>query len=274
MRTYSEQEVADIIARAAERQAASSRTSERVGLTLDEIARLGADAGLDPDDLRAAADEIDRGGIARSASQTDTHVVAERWADAPLTDEAWEDTVALLRERFGPSAAAMLGGSAGGDVQQIGRAYEWSSMTGSGLQTTATVSPRGGRTRVRLTQHVGLANPRTEGLAIGGFLALVIAVITAVALGTTAGVAPPLVVLAALAAFAASFAVAAPGVTTFDRRWRDRKLDTLNTLADDIAGVLAAPAVAPLPDAPLRDAFEALGPDAARDASPRSRDRA
>ncbi len=282
MRTYSEQEVADIIARAAERQAASSRASDGVGLTLDEIARLGADAGLDPADLRAAAAELDRGGIARQASQTDTHVVVERWVDAPLTDEAWEDTVALLRDRFGPSAAAMLGRTPGGDVQQVGGACEWSGMTGSGLLTTATVSPRGERTRIRITQHVGLANSRTEGLALGGILAVVAAAITGAALGSAAGVGVPVLILAVVAAFAASFAAASPTITALDRGWRARKLARLDTLAGDIAGILVAPTTAPAEpmaplDAPLRDAFEALAPDEAEGehaAAPRSRGRA
>ncbi len=276
MRTYSEQEVADIIARAAERQTATARTSDRVGLTLDEIERLGADAGLDPADLRAAAAELDRGGIARRLSQTDTTVIAECWVGAPLTEEAWEDAVALLRERIGQSGAALLGGEPGGSVQQVGRAYEWASVDSLGIQTTATLSPRGDRTRVRVTQVVGLAKPKSEGQAYGGLLALIVAVITAIALGTAAGAGPPLVILGALAAFAATFAVAAPTITGFDRRWRGRRLAALDTLADELAGILSerAPDAAPLPDAPLRDAFEALEPDAAddaRDAAPRGR---
>ena len=59
MRTYSEREVADIIERAAERQATADRTDDRPGLTLDEIERIGAEAGLDPAALRAAANEAD-----------------------------------------------------------------------------------------------------------------------------------------------------------------------------------------------------------------------
>ena len=285
MRTYSEQDVADIIARAAERQAARARTTERVGLTLDEIARLGADAGLDPEDLRAAAAEIDRGGLARQASHTDTTVVVERWVEAPLTDTAWEDAVALLRDHAGPSAAAVVGGHSGGTVQQVGRAYEWTHTSGLGIQTTATVSPRGDRTRVRISQLVGLASPRAEGIAYGGFLAVVVAVITAVVLGTAAGAAAPLVVLGTLAAFAATVAVAVPGTTALDRRWRVRKLDALETLADQLADVLSAPdseafPTASQPDAPLRDAFEALETDDApldgepRAAEPRAQGRA
>ncbi len=281
MRTYSEQEVADIIARAAERQAASSRTSDRVGLTLDEIARLGSDAGLDPDDLRAAAEEIDRGGIARQTSQTDTHVVAERWVDALLTDEAVEDAVTLLRERAVPGAALL--GESGGSLKQVGRAVEWASVNGLGVQTTATLSPRGDRTRIRITQLVGTAKPKSEGLAYGGLLGGLFAAIAAVVLGKTLGLAAPIVILATLAVFAVTMAVSAPTITAFDRRWRSRRLAALDTLADDLAGIIVAPAHsavrdAPLPDAPLRDTFEALGPDEevedARDMTPRRQDRA
>ncbi|HEX9951833.1 MAG TPA: hypothetical protein VGB53_08700 [Rubricoccaceae bacterium] len=285
MRTYTESEVADIIARAAERQATTARATERgVGLTLDEIERLGADAGLNPDDLRAAAAEVDAAGrtLTRQASQTDTHVVVERWIDAPLTPEAWEDAVDGLREHLGLSAMAAFGGAAGGTVQQVGRAFEWTHTSSLGVQTVVTASPRGERTRLRMSQLVGLASSRTEGIAYGMGVAFVIAAIVLVAL-TKADVAGLTTLMSTLAAFAASFAVAAPGTTTLDRRWRSRKLASLERLADDIAARLALAEPAPEPEhalepehaapvaAPLRDAFDHLADDipgtATRDAA-------
>ena len=298
MRTYTESEVADIIARAAERQATTARATERgVGLTLDEIERLGTEAGLDPADLRAAAAEVDAGGrtLARQASQTDTHVVVERWIDAPLTLVGWEDAVDVLRERLGISALAAVGvaaggtttvtpfsGAAGGTIQQIGGAFEWTHTSGLGVQTVVTASPRGERTRLRMTQLVGLASPRAEGIGYGMVAAFLIAGIVLVAL-SRADVAGVTVLMSTLAAFAASFAAAAPATTTLDRRWRSRKLAGLERLADDVAARLAHPESGPehaAPEraapaaerdaAPLRDAFETLAddlPDATRDAA-------
>ena len=205
MRTYSEQEVADIIARAAERQAASAREPVRDGLTLDEIERLGADAGLDADDLRAAAAELDAAGrtLSRQASHTKTHINVERWIDAELTPEAWEDAVAEMRSQVGPSMAASFGMAAGGTVQQVGAAYEWTHTNGMGAQTTVTASPRGGRTRLRMAQLVGLASPRVEGVAYGLIVAAIVAALSGAAVAAMGT--PPLILIATVAL---SFAVA------------------------------------------------------------------
>lgn len=263
MRTYSEQDVAAIIARAAERQAAWPEPA-REGLTLDEIERLGADAGLDPADLRAAAAEIDAAGrtLSRQSSQTKTQVVVERWIDAPLTLDGWENTVDALRERFGVSMGLATGGSAGGTVQQVGAAFEWTHTDMLGIQTTVTASPRGERTRLRMTQLVGLGSPRAEGIAYGAAIAFVVAGIALVA-GVKLDVATLTAVLTTLAVFAASLAIAIPATTALDRRWRAGKLNRLDALADDISVLLAAPGL----DEPALDAGEPL-PDLALDRLP------
>lgn len=246
MRTYSEQDVAAIIARAAERQAESTRTTPSVGLTLDEIERLGTDAGLDPADLRAAAAEIDSAGrtLSRQSSQTKNTVVVERWIDAPLTLESWENTVDLLRERFGTSAMAMLGLPAGGEIRQVGAAFEWTHTDGLGIQTTVTASPRGERTRLRMSQLVGLGSTRAEGIAYGTSVAFVIAGI-ALVIGTKLDAATITLVLTTLAVFAASLGVAIPTTTALDRKWRAGKLNRLDALADDIGSILAYRAETP-----------------------------
>lgn len=273
MRTYSEPEIADILARAAERQAEASRTSARTGLTLDEIVRLGADAGLDAGALRAAAAEVDGAGqtLRRQAMHTPTQVVVERWLDGPLTPEGWEDTVIALRETAGPDANAAAGtlamvgsvpvmmGQATPEQQQIGRAFEWTHTSGLGLRTTVLASPRGDRTRLRLTQTVGMAGPAAEGVAYGslvGVLVGLVALFSAIAAGMSVG----LVALIAAAAFGLTTAVAIPATTALDRRWRARKLRDLGVLADRIAPVLIPPATADVAGAPVAEALPLASP--------------
>ena len=290
MRTYSEAEVADIIARAAERQAESAREPAREGLTLDEIERLGAEAGLDPADLRAAAAEIDTAGrtLAREASQTKTHVVVERWLDGPLTQAGWEDAVVEMQDAFGADMAAFgMGGGSG--EKQIGQAFEWIHTSGLGIQTKVLASPRGDRTRLRMTQLVGLGSTRAEGIIYGsvaGIFAAFLAFLLAAGLDLSSVVGPALV----LATLVLGTAVAIPATTALDRRWRAKKLDALGALADRVAPVLVAPGLAegadpvlealPEPtletsaEGPLRDAFERLEGDAEAPAVERRRDRA
>ena len=289
MRTYTEAEVRPTSSpRAAERQAESAREPTREGLTLDEIERLGAEAGLDPADLRAAASEIDAAGrtLAREASQTVTHVVVERWLDGPLTQAGWEDAVAELQDAFGADMAAF---GLGGGQKQVGQAFEWSHTSGLGIQTKVLASPRGDRTRLRMTQLVGLGSTRAEGIIYGsvaGIFAAFLAFLLAAGLDLSSVVGPVLV----LATLVLGTAVAIPATTALDRRWRAKKLDALGALADRVAPVLVAPGLAegadpvlealPEPtletsaEAPLRDAFERLEGDAEAPAVERRRDRA
>jgi hypothetical protein len=274
MRTYSEREVADIIERAAERQAATPRADEGVGLTLDEIERIGAEAGLDPAALRAAAAEIDGGGhtLSRQASQTRTQVVVERWLDGPLTSEGWEDAVVELQGTIGPDMSAMMGMPAP-QQQQVGRAYEWTHTSGLGVRTTVLASPRGDRTRLRITQLVGLSSPAVEGAVYGGSIGVLVGLVALLA-AIAAGAPGAMVTLVAFAAFVLATAAAVPVVTHLDRRWRAGKLQKLGDLADRLAPILVpasatllAPAETP---APLADAFKRLADEPDRDGAGRT----
>ena len=239
MRTYSETEVQSIIERAVERQQQAEAGAPASGLTLDEIERIGRESGIDPAHLRAAAAEVDSAGrtLSRQSHQTRTEVVVERWIDAPFRMEAWEDTVALLREHHGAPMGAAFGSTAGEGIRQIGASYEWTHTDGLGVRTRVTVSPRDGRTRLRMTKLVGLASPTAEGITYGAIIALTAGVIAAVvAMVSTDGAGS--FGLVGVAAFLLLWALAAPTVTALDRRWRARMLRKLDALADDVVPVL------------------------------------
>ena len=270
MRTYSEREIASIIERAAERQAEADRSEGAPGLTLDEIERLGAEAGIDPAHLRAAAQEVGARGrtVSGDAGMTRTHVHVERWVDGPLTDEAWEDTVAELRQRFGAEMMAMFGMPPPASVQQVGQSHEWSHTSGLGIQTRVTVSPRGDRTRLRITQLVGLSSTRVEGIGYGLLLAFFLGGPAGGGLAAWLGAPGSVALVSALLGVLLVAAVAIPLVTKLDRDWRQKKLRNLGTLADDLAPILAAPREASLEGAAVpvggRLDLDALGdaPDA------------
>ena len=169
--------------------------------------------------------------LKRQSGHTRTHVTAERWVDAPLTPEAWEEAVAELQGRHGVDASFWMGQNSGGTVQTVSNAYEWRHTSSLGVQTVVTASPRGDRTRLRLRQLVGLASPTAEGVGYG----LVVALVAAPFGGWAADA-----VWAAALAFLAVWLVATPLITALDRRWRARRLDDLGALADDLASLLAA----------------------------------
>ena len=239
MRTYSEAEVASIIERAVERQRAVEAGVGEAGLTLDEIERIGRESGIDPAHLRAAAAEVDDLGrtLARQSGQTRTEVYVERWLDTPFALDGWEDAVSHLRMTFGAPMGAAFGETAGESVQQVGRSFEWSHTSSLGVRTRVVVSPRGDRTRLRITQLVGLSSPTVEGISYGGAIALLLATVAGGIGGEALGAAS-LGAVVGVVTFLIAWAIAAPLVAAADRRWRARKHADLSTLADDLTPLL------------------------------------
>ncbi|MEM1042702.1 MAG: hypothetical protein AAGI91_08745 [Bacteroidota bacterium] len=239
-RRFTEDEVREIVRRASEQQAedAERREAREHGLTLTDLERLGAEVGLEPDYLRRAADEVRTGrrNAAETETRTDTHVVVERRIDAPFTPEAWEDTVNLLRQRFGLSGGSMYGQGTSGDVQRVGRAHEWSHTSSLGVQTLISVSEREGGLRLLLSQRVGTASPKVEGIAYAAVIGLVLGVIAAAfalkATGSTA-----MFFLTLLGITGVMTGAGAPVVTRLDKGWREKKMSGLKEIASDIGQV-------------------------------------
>jgi hypothetical protein len=229
MRVYSEQEVSQILERAAERQARAP--TPPVGLTLDDLERLGAEVGLDAAHLRAAAAEVDAGGgAAQRRSRSAAHLYVERWVPGALTEGTWEDLVAELQNRFGKSGTA-------GQIQQVGRNREWSHTDGLGVETRVLVSDRGDRVRLRLSQRVGLGTSLTDAAFVGILLGWLPGAALAALLGT-GGVTKGALALTSVVLI---------GVVTFvlDRLWRNRMHDRLDALADALADLAGPPLAAP-----------------------------
>ena len=238
---YSEEEVRAIIRRASARQGEEAERQEarRHGLTLADLEHLGAEVGLDPKHLRAAADEVQTGRrtAVEAETQTATHVVIEHWVDRPFSDEAWEDTVALLRSRFGVDTWYGRGGE--GRVERVGRVHEWVRTDQFGGETRVSVSEREGRTRMILSQRVGHASPRAKGLSVAAIIGLVLGVIGGVPIAGALD-SYGMFFLALLAIMLVTTLVAAPIITRIDRRWREKKLNGLKDLAADIEQVFEA----------------------------------
>jgi hypothetical protein len=213
-RLYSDTEIAALLARAAERQQAAPADGPTSGLTLDEIERLAAEAGLDPAHVRAAASELDtRVPVPMASAGRRTH---ERWIDVPFSDVAWEEAVTALRARHpGTNWAqytAMGTLAPGGDLSRVGAAHEWRHTAWTGATTTLTASPRGERTRLRLVSAdevqwgdrataaiyafsmgvlpalaAAVAAKATTGSGWAALLTFVTTLVAAVALGATLG---------------------------------------------------------------------------------------
>lgn len=109
-RVYSEEEVAKLIRRAVEmdsNQAGSSRKSDQKGLTLQDLEKIAADSGIDPELIHQAADEYERNSALENLKETTrinrSEIVAEHWIKGQLTERMIDDLILELNHRFGTS---------------------------------------------------------------------------------------------------------------------------------------------------------------------------
>ncbi len=235
-RTYSREEIAALMERAAELQS-HGPTGDEDGLTLDELEAVAASSGIDPAALRQAAREM--GGVSREATdeQSDTQIFAERFVSFPDLDDdslaaAIEEVIVELRHRFGMTSDPIMRALGYGvhDTEQIGKTFEWRHTTSMGVVTTVQMRPRGDGVQVRMSQKVGWGSPTAEGMTyalIPAALAAVVALIMVKAAFIGLGV------------FAVGMLVFGPLIRNLDVNWRAKKDRELEALADRLARTIA-----------------------------------
>lgn len=226
-RTYTEEEIAVIFARAAERRQPAAMRDSSPGLTMAEIEQVGREAGLDPASVRAAAAELDAGHRQPTRSSV---AMAERWLEAPISAGTWEDVVASLRRRFGTNTAWWAK-----DTASLGEAQEWTHTAGSGVRTTVTLSSRERRGLLRVMQDdAGLEDDRKMGWLMAAFLAIIPAMLAGalvaetLAFGDLAGVAAVVIILLS------GVALGGPALSARVRNSRTRQAEQVQHIADDL----------------------------------------
>jgi hypothetical protein len=267
MRIYSEDEIQDLLRRAAAMQAARRDPSH--GLTLAEIRRIAEEAGIDPDYIDAAAQGV---RVQPAEVRTDTflggtyRVNAEMLLDHEVDDDEWAAIVAEIRRSMGQR----------GRAEALGKGYDWRYELNGQAYAHVTLTPRRGRT------HVDVSRVNQSGLwhMVPGMLAFFVAL-----LGFIAVVQPGEVALAVLAALAvatvASFAGARALYTRHTRSAARKNADLLNrlaTLAGDSESTRRSQADrdikdARTPGAPLLDELGDAPPEAEQSTQARSRTR-
>lgn len=233
-RTYSEKEIAALLQRTAQLQAAEAENQDaaREGLSLSELESVAREAGLDPQFLHQAALEMSHsGGRTLGKNRTNTHVRVDRVLPAELSEEEWEDVIFALRRRFESESLEMAGmGSLGkGKIEQIGRSREWRHTSFSGVQTSVLFRPQEGGTRMEISQRVGMASPKVEAWAYGTPFAFLFSVISG-------AVAKSVLIGGAAAIGWMIFLV--PLVYYLDTRWREKKHNQLVEIADELQQIV------------------------------------
>jgi hypothetical protein len=109
-RIYSEEEVAKVIQRAVEmesKRSSSGKTGNLNGLTLRDLEQIAADAGIDPELMQKAAQELDTtklpDNFEESTKVNRQEIVAEHWIKADVSDQLLNDLIIELNHRYGTS---------------------------------------------------------------------------------------------------------------------------------------------------------------------------
>lgn len=137
-RRYNQEEVEAIFQRAAEAQpAAPLLRNPDEGMTLAQLQEIGREVGITPEQVRAAANSLQRTGQPTKRTVLGLPIGVGRTVDLErkLTDDEWDRLVVELRDTF----------DAKGRLKQEGNFKQWSN---GNLQ--ALLEPMGDRHRLRL----------------------------------------------------------------------------------------------------------------------------
>lgn len=163
-RLYDEKEVTRLLKRATELQRQEPlRAAGPGGLSLDELADIASEAGIDPRYLRRAALEMETGagapGLGARLAGEHTTLAQEAVVPGELPDSGFERMVAVIqrvsREHGQPSL--------------LGRSLTWRGETASKSRSLqVVVSSRRGETHIRVEERLTQLAGQVFGVSVGG----------------------------------------------------------------------------------------------------------
>jgi hypothetical protein len=219
---FSEEAIQKIIKRAAElqRQEEDQAHLSEQGLSMDELIKIGEEAGLDIAHIQQAAHEVSEKLVRKSSTQNDTHIFEERVIETTVSADAIYDEVrAELRQNFNDNA--MFGNY---KEQLQDRELVYNSM--SGIVTTARVSSQKNGVKIQMSQRVGLGSSLTEGVLYGG-------IVTSMVFGILFAIFKTNMV-ESIAMFSSLMVLFSIVVYALDVGWRNKKQRQLGEILDKI----------------------------------------
>jgi len=221
---YDDATARDIIQKAAEMQA-NART-ESDALSMGGIQQIAAEVGIPPEHVRDAAELANQqvaGPAQRRASGFSTRVNLDHVVEKELPEDGYEAVLEEIR-------AVM--GEVGRINPTLGKSLSWNSLSfqnsleGSGRLTQVMVSPKGGRTTIRITESAGMHSL----MATGGIVAICIGIFAILE-----GV-PGVTWQIGLSAWAAAIGTGGIAARFLLRKLKDRRTRILSDLLDRISG--------------------------------------
>ena len=227
-RTFNEEQIRDVIKRAAEIQAASSSRGGASQLTLQELEEAAESAGVDPGHVRQAVREMDAARVTGGKTETNrSHIFVERWVSRPMTDDMTETIQTELSHRLGvPVNWSIESPFEWCSTKQIGDTWELTHREFMDTKLRVSVRPHGDQTHVRLAEKYSVGGyPVLEAMAFSAALAGV-----SVPILMAASVAPVWIVTIC----ALIFMVASPAIYAGLTMYKRSKQESLETLADQV----------------------------------------
>jgi len=165
-RRFNEKEVALIIKRASELQQSEATPESNTGMSLAELEQVAREAGLDPELVRRAAVDLDT----RVTDQPPNKFLGapsvlrlERTIDGEVPAEEYEPMVLEMQRLLGGASTAST----------LGRTLQF-SLTGrnqghaTGREVQVTITPRNGRTTIRVEERLSPIAGGIFGGVMGG----------------------------------------------------------------------------------------------------------
>ncbi|MCH9016079.1 MAG: trypsin-like peptidase domain-containing protein, partial [Gemmatimonadetes bacterium] len=152
-RKYGEREVREIVQLAADAEV--THRTETGALSLGGLQQIGAEVGIPPERIKEAAHAVDRPAEARLGKGllgASSKIDLERVIECEVPEEEFE---AILEDIRGTM------GEVGRINPTLGKSLSWNSLSfqntfeGSGRLTHVMVSPKGGKTKIRITEGGG-----------------------------------------------------------------------------------------------------------------------
>jgi hypothetical protein len=164
-RRFNEKEVAQIIKRASELQQDEAPAESSTGMSLAELEQVAREAGLDPTLVRRAATDLDTRVTDKRPSGfigAPTSLSLERTIDGELPVDEYETLVLEIQRELGVGTASTLGRS----LQWTMRGVDRRRISTRTVQVTVT--PRNGRTTIRIEEPLGQMAGGLFGGLMGG----------------------------------------------------------------------------------------------------------
>lgn len=172
---YSEEEVARLIRRAVELETERRKqgeTGDKAGLTIQDLEKIAADSGIDPELMRRAAEELQEKNtspnirtddIEDNTTITKSEIVAEHWIPATADERMLDNLILELNHRFGTSQDditwwnELIGDYSGKAlVNKTSTSVDWKYTDELELHTfRVLIQQRGEKLRIRVSKRQG-----------------------------------------------------------------------------------------------------------------------